>query len=431
MNYNEALDYIHGTKKFGSKLGLDNIRHLLNLLDNPQKDLKIIHIAGTNGKGSTASFITSILKEGNLRVGLFTSPYLETFTERIRINDENIPEDKLAKITEIVKVKVEEMVEDGYNHPTEFEIVTAIAFLYYMEENVDYVVLEVGLGGRFDSTNVIDNSLISVITPIAMDHMEYLGDTLGKIAYEKAGIIKENGLVISYEQDPEAKEVIIQVAKEKNAKLVFVPIDNIKIKETRDDGNIFDFSFGSHILKDLNASLLGEHQIFNASIALTTILTLIDEKLINISDEDIRNGLKSTKWMGRLEVLRRKPTFLIDGAHNLQGIQSLRRALKEIFNYNKLILGVGMLEDKDVDSMVPSLVDFADTVIVTEPNIFRAMKADELGKRVAKYNENYIVEGDINKAIEKSLEIAGDDDLIVFAGSLYLIGDVRKIASKK
>lgn len=426
MNYNQALEYIHGTKKFGSKLGLENIRELLRLLNNPQENLDIIHVAGTNGKGSTSSFIMNILKEANYRVGLFTSPYLERFGERIRINDENIPDEELARITVKVKAKVEEMVEKGFNHPTEFEIVTAIAFEYYFESKVDIVVLEVGLGGRYDSTNVIDNPLVSVITPIAMDHVEYLGDTIEKIAFEKAGIIKENSLVVCHPQELEGKQVIEKVSKDKDSKLIFVPTDNLKIKKADEFGNEFDFKFYGDSFEDLRIQLLGKHQIFNASTALTTILTLKNENKINITENQIRKGLANTKWMGRLELLKRKPTVLIDGAHNLQGIKSLKKALLELFKYNKLILGTGMLGDKDVDNMIAELVTVADSVVVTQPNIFRALEAEELAQKVKKHNDNCIVEKDIEKAIEKTFELANEDDLIVFAGSLYLIGDVRK-----
>lgn len=431
MDYNEALEYIHGTKKFGSKLGLDNIRELLNLLDNPHKRLKFIHIAGTNGKGSTSAYITSMLAEAGYRVGLFTSPYLERFNERIRINNDDISDESLSDITLTVKEKVEKMLKRGFNHPTEFEIVTAIAMQYYMEENVDFVVLEVGLGGRYDSTNVIEDSVASIITTISMDHVDILGDTLGKIAYEKAGIIKENGYVICYPQQDEAQSVIDEVVNEKKAKLEIVAVDNINIKEISEYGCKFDFKYKKDILRDLEIQLIGKHQALNASTALTAILGLKDKGIIIINEADIRRGLKTTKWSGRLEVLRRKPGFLIDGAHNIQGIQALKNTLKDLFNYRRLILGIGILADKDVENMISELVPIADQIVVTEANIFRALKAEELGELIEKYNKNYVVERDIDKAIDKAFELADDDDLIVFSGSLYLIGDVRRIVTNK
>lgn len=431
MNYREALDYIHGTKKFGSKLGLDNIRALLGLLENPQQDLKFIHVAGTNGKGSTSSFIANTLIEAGYKVGLFTSPYLEVFNERMRINNTDISDDSLAQITLNVKEKVEVMLSRGMNHPTEFEIVTAIAMEYFKKENVDFVVLEVGLGGRYDSTNVIEDSLASVITTISMDHTDILGDTIGKIAYEKAGIIKDNGLVISYPQDKEAQEVIIDVAQKKNSELIIVPTEKIEVIETTAFGSRFNFEYKDIKMLDLEIGLIGVHQIYNASTALTTILSLKERGCISISDEAIRKGLSNTKWSGRLEVLKRNPTFLIDGAHNIQGIHALKKTLKDVFKYNKLILGVAILADKDVDHMIEELVPIADKIIVTEANIFRAMKAEELAEKIKKYNNNVIIESNIEKAVEESFQIATENDLIVFSGSLYLIGDVRTIVKKR
>jgi len=323
------------------------------------------------------------------------------------------------------------MLSKGFNHPTEFEIVTAIAFVYYMEENVDFLVLEVGLGGRFDSTNVIENSLASVITTISMDHTDILGDTIGKIAYEKAGIIKENGLVISYPQEKEAQDVILEVAEEKKAQLTFAPIDKVEVKEMNEFGSRFDFRYKEEILRDIKVSLLGEHQIYNASMALTTILELRNRGLIHIEEEAIRKGLEAARWGGRLEVLKRNPTFLIDGAHNIQGIHSLIKAITELFSYKRIILGIGILADKDVENMISQLVPIADKVIATEPNIFRALKAEELGKIVEKYNNNYVIESGIEDAINRAYSIAEEDDLIVFAGSLYLIGDVRSNIKNK
>ena len=431
MNYNQALEYIHGTRKFGSKLGLDNITELLRLLNNPQKELKIIHVAGTNGKGSTSSFLAGILKEGNYKVGLFTSPYLEKFTERIRINFKNIPENVLAQITQKIKGKVDEMIKNGFNHPTEFEIVTAIAFEYYKQSQVDYVILEVGLGGRYDSTNVIENPLISVITPISMDHMNILGDTLGKIAWEKAGIIKNNSLVISQVQQKEAQDVIENVSNKMASELILVPINNSVLRQGNEYGSSFDFTFNNHYFNNLEIKLVGRHQVYNALTALTAILTLRDRDLVSLTDEDIRKGLKNAVWPGRLEVLTRNPTFLIDGAHNLDGIKSLKRAIIELFKFDRLILGMGILADKDVDNMIKELSDIGDVLIITEPNIHRAMKPQEIAEKVSKYNKNFIVEEDIKNAVDKALEIADKNDLIVFAGSLYLIGDVRKYVIEK
>lgn len=427
----EAINYIHGTNKFGSVLGLENIKILLEKLGNPQDKLKYIHVAGTNGKGSTCSYIINILQSAGYKVGLFTSPYLEIFNERIRINDDYIDDNSLSELTFKVKEKVDEMVKEGFNHPTEFEIVTAIGIEYFIKEKVDFVVLEVGLGGRYDSTNIISRSEASVITPIAMDHIDVLGDTLGKIAYEKAGIIKDNGLVISYPQEEEAMIVIKEVVNEKKAELIIAPVESLKIRDVTEEGTEFEYVSKDKTIENLRIKLIGEHQVKNASLAIATIEELNKRGKINVTEEQIKEGLLNTRWIGRLELIRKNPRFIIDGAHNLQGIQALKKTLSEIFNYKRLILGLGILKDKDVDHMIEQMAPLGDVIIVTEPNIFRAMTAEELGEKMRKLNDNVIIEKNIESAIEKALEIAEKDDLILFSGSLYLIGDVRKIALKK
>lgn len=429
MEYLEAINYINDKNKFGSRLGLDTIGKLLGLLGNPHLDMKYIHIGGTNGKGSTSAYIATTLKEAGYKVGLFTSPYLERFNERISINGVDIPDERLGEITGKVKEKIEIMLEKGYDHPTTFEIVTTIAFVYFKEENVDYVVLEVGLGGRSDSTNIIANSLASVITTIDYDHVDILGDTLDKIAYEKAGIIKENGLVISYPQKEEAFNVLKEVSKDKNAAFIKCPMENIKIQELNEFGGIFDFKYNNQMFSEIKIKQLGEYQIYNASLALFTLLHLRDRELIEITDEEIRRGLEKTKWKGRLEVLRRNPTFLIDGAHNLQGAKTLANSI-DMFKHNRLIMGLGILADKDVEHMVEVLAPLADEIIVTEVNMPRKMKAESLEEIIGKYNPNTIIEKDREEAVNKAINMAKPDDLIVFAGSLYLIGEIRSIVTR-
>ncbi|MBS4539236.1 bifunctional folylpolyglutamate synthase/dihydrofolate synthase [Clostridium sp. D2Q-11] len=431
MNYSEALEYIHGTRKFGSKLGLKNISKLLNLLDNPHDKLRFIHVAGTNGKGSTSSFISNVLIEQGYKVGLFTSPYLEVFNERIRINNKNILDNQLADITERVKSKVDEMIEEGYNHPTEFEIVTAIAFVYYFEQNVDAVVLEVGLGGRFDSTNVIGKPLISVITSISLDHMDILGDTIEKIAYEKAGIIKRNSRVISYPQQKLAEEVIFKVSKEKQASLDFMKFDNINIKECSDRGSVFDFNYKGIKYENIKINLIGKHQIYNASLALKTILLLNEFGDIKVSEYSIKKGLEKSRWMGRLEIISENPRVLIDGAHNIQGIKALVDSIENIFRYDRLILVVGLLRDKDVEEIISVIAPKADKVLVTEPESPRKLAASELSKIVCKYNDNVSYTENIKNVIELSYKEYKDNDLIVIAGSLYLIGEARRTIMNK
>ncbi|WP_432408597.1 bifunctional folylpolyglutamate synthase/dihydrofolate synthase [Wukongibacter sp. M2B1] len=425
MNYNEALDYIHSTYKFGSKLGLENIRDLLELMGNPQESLKFIHVAGTNGKGSTSTFISEILIEEGYSVGLFTSPYLEEFTERIRINGDNIPKDDLAEATKIVKENVDTMLANGKQHPTEFEIVTAIALLHYKLKKVDYVVLEVGLGGRLDSTNVIENTLVSVITPIALDHTQYLGETLDKIAYEKAGIIKNESLVVVHPQDDKAMNMIEKVSADKKSKLFIAPTKTIEIKRYDEYGIIFDVEVIGKKYCDLEIGLLGKHQVNNATVALMAIKILSECHGINISETSIRNGFKKAKWPGRLEVLRRKPTLLIDGAHNIHGAKALKRAIEETFKYDKLIAVIGVLGDKDVDGILKEIIPLCNEVIITKPNNPRAISLDLLKEKIEALDKNVEMFEEIGKAVDRSLEISGENDLVLYCGSLYMIGDIR------
>lgn len=426
MKYNEALEYINDKDKFGSRLGLDSIGKLLSLLGNPQKGLNYIHIGGTNGKGSTASYLAHVLKAGGYKVGLFTSPYIERFNERIQINGEDIPNETLGRLTSTIRKKADIMVKEGYNHPTTFEIITAIGFMYFKEERTDYAILEVGLGGRFDSTNIIDKPLVSVITTIDFDHIDILGDTLGKIAYQKAGIIKDNSIVISYPQEEESLEVLKKVSREKNSEFYLCPMENISIKSASNRESVFDFQYKDTKIEDIKIKMLGEYQVYNAALALTTLLIMKERELLSIEKEDIYRGLSDTKWPGRLEIIGEDPIFLIDGAHNVQGIAQLKKALK-LFKYNRLILGMAMLKDKDTSHMVELLVPIADIVVATEVKMDRKLDAEILGEKASKYNKEIYVKKDIKEAIKKALELANKDDMIVFGGSLYLIGEVKNI----
>ena len=426
MNYQEALEFIEKSHKFGMKLGLENTFKLLELLGNPQNKLKFIHVAGTNGKGSVCSFISSILKEEGYKVGLYTSPYLETFTERIRLNGNNIPEKDVARIITIMKEKIDKMVSEGYSYPTEFEIETVMAFYYYYEQEVDYVVLEVGLGGRYDATNVI-KPLVSVITSISLDHTGILGDTLGKIAYEKAGIIKEDSITVVYKQSKEAEKVIKSVCKEKNSRYIECNFENLLTKKSDINSQVFDCIVMGEKFENIEISLIGDHQINNALLALTVIKVLKDEKNIKITKNSIEKGLANTKWPGRIEKIKDNPTFVIDGAHNEEGARSLAKALDKHFREKKMTLLIGMLKDKDVNSVLETLINKFDKVITTTPDSDRAISSDELKEKVEKYIDNVISIPKIEDAVKYINENAKNDEIIISAGSLYMIGHVRQL----
>lgn len=427
MNYNEALNYIHESHKFGVRLGLDNIKKLLELLGNPQENLKIIHVAGTNGKGSTCSFISSILKESGYKVGLYTSPFLETFTERIRVDGENIPEEEVAKIVALIKEKIEIMVKDGYSYPTEFEIVTAMAFYYYNQKEVDFVALEVGLGGRYDATNVIDKPLASVITSISLDHTGILGDTLAKIAFEKGGIIKEGCPTIVYPQNKEAEKVIKNICDEVKSTYIECNFKDINIKESNINFQKYDCIIGGKEYKDLEIELIGDHQVNNSVLALNVINYINSKENLNINEESIRRGLKETKWPGRIEKIKEEPMVIIDGAHNEEGATSLANSIDKYFEDKNKILVIGMLEDKDISSVLDLLIPRFNKVITTTPDNPRAIDANKLTEKIEKYNVEVECKSKIEDAVKGALKVASKNDVIICAGSLYMIGNIRTI----
>ncbi|MGL5615516.1 MAG: bifunctional folylpolyglutamate synthase/dihydrofolate synthase [Sarcina sp.] len=424
MNHGEAMNFIASTSRFGMNFGLSRVEKMLELLGNPQNKIKCIHVAGTNGKGSTTAMITEILKEEGYTVGMYTSPYLEEFEERIQINGKNIPKEKLVNLIEKIKKVSDETIKAGFDNPTQFEIITAIMFLYFTEENVDYAVIEVGLGGRLDATNVI-NPILSVITSISYDHMNILGNSIAEIAGEKAGIIKK-APVITYPQVKEAMEVIERVSKEKDVKLIKTSEKQIKAVEIDKNNNKQNISIKiSGEIRNYSLALIGKHQVKNAMVALTVIEKFreIENK---VSEKSIKSALEKVKWIGRMEIMKRKPIVLIDGAHNIDGINSLKNSIKEYFSYNRIILLLGILEDKQVEEMVDSIGEIATTVILTEPHNDRAESAQVMESYLKKTNkETYKIEN-YEEAYKKALELANIDDLIVISGSLYMIGDMRK-----
>lgn len=431
MTYEEAMNYISNVGKFGSNYGLERTCRLLEILGSPQRKLKLIHIAGTNGKGSTTAMITKVLRGVGYKVGMYTSPYLEEFEERIQINGENICKVTLVSLLEQVKIAIDKVIEEGYEHPTEFEIITALMFLHFYNEKVDYGVIEVGLGGRLDSTNVLTPK-VSVITSISLDHMNILGDNLKDIAREKAGIIKEGVPVILYPQEKEAEEVILKTAKEKNSKVHFVK---------RENGKLIDINYeelyqkvqieGCKNTYTINLPLLGEHQILNLGVALNTIEALFEIENIQLDKNLVEKSLEDVKWIGRLEVLERKPTILIDGAHNIAGIKALRKNVQKYFKYNKIYLLLGILADKQVKEMIEEITPMAEKVYALTPHSERAELSEDLKIEIKKCNSNVVSMENYEEAFLSALKEADKEDLILISGSLYMIGDMRKIITNR
>ena len=427
MNYKEAMDYISSVGRFGSNYGLERTFRLLEILGSPQDKIKLIHVAGTNGKGSTTSMITKILRGFGYRVGMYTSPYLEEFEERIQINGENIPKDTLVNVLEEVKCAVEKVIKEGYDHPTEFEILTALTFLYFYNEKVDYGVIEVGLGGRMDSTNVL-NPIVSVITSISLDHMHILGDTLGKIAYEKAGIIKEEIPVVLYPQKQEAEDVILEKAKEKHSKIYFVEKDDGKLININSDDIYQEVEIkGINNIYKVKLPLLGEHQILNLAVAIKAVEVLFNIENIEINKNRIEDSLMDVKWIGRLEVLRKNPLIVIDGAHNIDGIKSLKESVQKYFKYKKIYLLLGILADKQVKEMIEEITPMAEKVYALTPHSDRAELSEDLKNEIIKVNPNTVALESYEEAFKLALKEANAEDMILVSGSLYMIGDMRKI----
>lgn len=422
MDYKEAMDFIHGTHKFGSKLGLDTIRQLLELMDNPHKKLKFVHVAGTNGKGSTVAFTSSILRQAGYRVGVYTSPSIQRFSERIRINEEEISEDAIATIAGDIKYRIDLLLKNGGEHPTEFEIVTALALRYFCEMSCDVVILEVGLGGRFDATNVIDTPLVSVITTINYDHMDRLGDTLEEIAFQKAGIIKEGGDVILYPQKDSVEQVFREVCIQKHANLNRVDFSNLRILKYDMDGQVFDFDR----YKSLEIKLLGEHQAKNAALSLK-VVELLTRKGYYVTEEHIRKGLLNAKWPGRLEVLSRKPVVIIDGAHNPEGAQVMVNALKKYFPGRRITFIMGVMADKEYEEIIKVVMPIAERFITVAPLVSRALPADKLADTIKKYCSDVTVGYSVEDALRKSMERAGENGIVCAFGSLYYIGEIRSL----
>ncbi|PHV69895.1 bifunctional folylpolyglutamate synthase/dihydrofolate synthase [Sporanaerobium hydrogeniformans] len=415
-----AQSYLESLGSFGVKLGLENMVAVMGLLGNPQDKLQIIHVAGTNGKGSVTQFIKSILKEGGYKVGTFTSPHLVTLHERICINDEMISDEKLWLCMDKVRRANQKAKNYGYDALGYFEALTATAFLYFLEEDVDFVVLEVGLGGRFDATNVISKSLLSIITPIAIDHKEILGDTLPQIAREKAGIIKQRGCVVVWAQTSDVMQVFEETCKERLATLYCLESSELQEVTLNEEGTHFKWQGEPYDLQ-----MIGIHQAHNAGLAIKAIEILKDKKIITIKREQLKKGLQAAKWQGRFEKVMNQPDFYVDGAHNVDGIRALVNTLSHLRPcYNIGIIGI--LKDKEIDKMVTLVAPYFDVLIVTLPPGKRAVVLEELVEEVKKHHKEVHSQIDISEAIEEALKLSQTrlESRIVAFGSLYMIGEI-------
>ena len=427
MNYKEARVYLDEVSKYGSVLGLESMRELLRRLGDPQNELKFIHISGTNGKGSVLAYLSTILSGAGYRTGRYISPTLFSYRERIQVDGEYIEKESLACHVTAIAAAAEDMQKAGLPSPTVFEIETALAFLYFKEKRCDIVTLEVGCGGLLDATNVITTTLMEVIASISMDHTDLLGDTLAKIAAQKAGIIKPDTMVVSAQQKSEAAQVIEDTCKEQYCTLQMVDESKISNVHYGAEGQTFSYKTWENVA----ISLAGSYQIKNAALALEGVEAL--RKLgYALSDQQVREGLLHTAWRGRFTTLRRDPTVIIDGAHNPAAALELKESLEQYFPGKTLYFVMGMFKDKDYAQVIDLTAPLARHIITVEtPGNPRAMPARELAEAVGKVNPSVEWADSVAHGVEKALAMAGKEDAVIVFGSLSFLGEAADAVNEK
>ena len=426
MTYNEALDYIHSLYWRGKKSGLEKTKELLDLCGHPERELRCIHIAGTNGKGSTAAMLDSICRCAGIKTGLYTSPYIVRYNERIQADGQQIPDETLVRLTEYLAGLVEQMEVP----PSEFEFGTVLAFLYFREQQCELVILETGLGGTFDSTNVVEEPLLCIITALGLDHTAQLGNSMKEIAEAKAGIIKTGVPVVFYGENKDGEEVVQERCKECNAALA-MPDFTWLISENV--GTVLErqtFSYGAW--EHVELSLPGLYQQKNAAVVLEAVERLRALE-IGISEDAVREGLRKVYWQARLEVLREEPLLLADGSHNPQGMQATVESLRQYFPDRKLSFIFGAMADKELDVMIPMFLPLAKKVYITAPSMPRAMKPEELLSLCKELcDETNMPEFVVCPQVKDALSLAEQEDkeeVIVAIGSLYLVGEIKQVSA--
>ena len=416
MTYEEAIHYIESTAMFGAAPGLERTRALLHALGDPQERLRFVHVAGTNGKGSTCAMLASILQSSGHKTGLFTSPYLRRFNERIRVNGKSISDSDLAKAAEKLKAAVE-ACGGGF---TEFELDTALAMLHFAEKKCAIVVLEVGLGGRLDPTNVIPCPDCAVITNIGLDHTAILGDTVEKIAAEKLGIVKEGGAVAMYPPEDDAVfDLAARVCRDKGATLRLAEFDELDVLDDSLEGQVFCYCDDT----PLQISLLGDHQLRNAAVVLEAV-EILREQGWRIKPEAVEKGLAAARWPARFELLHTQPAFILDGGHNAQCAEAVAGNLDYYFEGQKKVLLLGILKDKDVDAFLDVLAPLGDVFVCVTPDSPRAMKAKALAEKLKSYQKLCLLCDSISEAVDTAVKAAGKGGVVCATGSLYMAGDI-------
>ena len=420
MNINETLAYIHSVSWMGSRHGLSRTRTLLHLMGDPQDKLKFVHVAGTNGKGSTCAMTASILQAAGYRVGLYTSPYIVRFNERMKVDGVDISDEELAEITEYVKPFAESMDE----HPTEFELVTAIGFEFFYRRRCDVVVLEVGLGGELDSTNVIKPPLVSVITEIDFDHTGVLGKTIAEIASAKAGIIKEGSPVVSADNLADSAAVIDRTCREKGCVHITPPYDAVTDQGYDENGICFRLKGMAY-----HVPLFGKYQYRNAVMAITAAKVL-NGRGFAVSDEAIREGLKKVSWRGRFEKLSSSPLFIYDGGHNPQGVTAAANSYKALYGDTKSVVLIGVMADKDYAVEIDTLLPIAGSFVTVRPDNPRALSAEKLAEKIISQGGSAVPAATVEDGVRTAVETADGKVPVLALGSLYMYGEIREAFNK-
>ncbi|MGE4353357.1 MAG: folylpolyglutamate synthase/dihydrofolate synthase family protein [Oscillospiraceae bacterium] len=415
MTIDEALNYIHSVSWLGSVPGLERITELLNRIGNPQHKCRFVHIAGTNGKGSTAASLANILTRAGYTTGLCTSPYIFRFNERMQVNGQDITDAELSEITEFIKPHADAMAQS----PTEFELVCAITFEYFARKQCDLAVVEVGMGGRLDATNVIDFPLCAVITNIGLDHTRELGDTVEKIALEKAGIIKPGCDTVLYSQTKSVEAVIASVCAKKNSPLFITDLSALEVTPGTIGG--LDFTYRG---KRYRTPLLGVHQAKNAAVALEVVERLRAQGF-HIPDKAVQSGLESVVWPARFEIIAKNPWFVVDGGHNPQCAETVAANIRAYFPNMHVVLLSGVLADKDYNSLTDILAPVASEFVTVTPNSPRALSAEDYAKHLRKYGKPATACGSIPEGVEAARRLAGHDGMVCAVGSLYMAGPIR------
>lgn len=427
MNDKETMEYLESIQSYGIVPGLDTIRELCLRLGNPQEELKFVHIAGTNGKGSTLAYVSTILKSAGYRVGRYSSPVIFEYRELIQVNNRPITKAALREGVALIRQCCEAMTAEGLPHPTRFEVETALAFWYFRRCQCDIVVLETGMGGRLDATNLITTTQVAVLASISMDHMKFLGDTLEKIAAEKAGIMKEGCAVVSMKQEPEAMEVVRRVARDRHCTLQIA--DSEKATQIRYGVEKQRFTYRG--MKNLEISLAGKFQISNAVLAIEVIEALRGCGF-EVTEKMLRKGLQETEWPGRFTVIGKKPLFLVDGAHNEDAARKLANSIEFYFTNRRIIYIMGILKDKEYGKIVELTCNYADQIItVTPPENPRALHAYELAQEIVRVHPQVTAVDSLEEAVEMSYLLAGKEDVIIAFGSLSYLGRLMEIVKKR